>query len=185
MHGGSKQLFMGTVKCKLKGTYNVAFDDGDDDWFTQQAIIEGIKQYSCCMNRLGCSYEFESLGCSYYFKSVLVFEEVTLPHPRNRKLKDHIPGKDGGQPLQQCMLDQLVCLHIVFFSKEQAYDVKNLDCVPHYTVGLEQVKELKARVVNPGKTFKNMIPTPITLIWKRSFMLSTTLLMNSILSFEI
>ena len=55
--------------------------------------------------------------------------------------------KTHGLPLQKCMLDDMLAVHIVWISKEQAYDVRDLQVYPHYTLTAEEVKQLmlKAR----------------------------------------
>ena len=71
----------------------------------------------------------------------LVFEEMEWA-------KKVVSGyQKNGPPMQKCMLGTMAAVHIVWISKQQLYDVKDLHVCPHYTLTAMEVEQLtlKAR----------------------------------------
>ena len=71
----------------------------------------------------------------------LVFEEMEWA-------KKVVSGyQKNGPPMQKCMLGTMAAVHIVWISKQQLYDVKDMHVCPHYTLAAMEVEQLtlKAR----------------------------------------
>ena len=58
--------------------------------------------------------------------------------------------KTHGPPLQECMLNDMITVHIVWIWKELAYHVRDLHVCPHYTLTAEEVKQLMLKAGNHG-----------------------------------
>ena len=56
--------------------------------------------------------------------------------------------KTHGPPLQECMLNDMIAVHIVWIWKELAYHVRDLHVCPHYTLTAEEVKQLMLKAGN-------------------------------------
>ena len=136
MKDGTQEVFYGTVQKKLRNSYKVVFDDGDVHRYTEQAVVDA-KKYSVtpspsppppqrrCRRRrsraLGSVSEQRMIALEqkagrrlrphphprsdYKFQSVLVFEEV----PAMADISEYVPGKKGGGPLQDCIMEQHAC----------------------------------------------------------------------------
>ena len=116
--------------------------------------------------------------CRSNIKTALISEEV----PDDADISVYRAGKDGGKPLQKCILKQLSKLCIVYLSREQAYDVKSLHVILHYTVKINQVESLKRKVVEAGKEYEEYDSSKTYTDPKCSFWSSTTLLPTKIAS---
>ena len=88
----------------------------------------------------------------------LIIEQME-PRAGGNVISAYVPEKDGGVPLQGCMKEKMLKLHIVWLpaavGQRQAYDTStHLGEDPHYTRHSDEIEELMATAMAAGIPFE-------------------------------